>query len=90
MGLPDTTKIKTPRASKHKSIIDKHFIDAVVGVHCFFNDIEKCALWFRTENPMFGNVSPEFLILCGRAEKVAKFVNAALDENSSISPKRTK
>lgn len=62
-------------------MIDEEFIDAIIGVHCFFNDKKKVALWFQTKNLNFGGCSPEELMLKGRAHKVAKFVNNALDEN---------
>lgn len=70
--------------------IDGDFVDAVVGVHCFFNDMHKVALWFNTDNPMFGGCTPMTLVNSGRAKKVAQYVNAALYENRSIAPKRTK
>lgn len=71
--------------------IDRDLVDAIVGVHCFFNDVDKVALWFRLDNPSFGGVSPEFLVNCGRAKKVATFVNEYLDDGKRlVSPRQTK
>lgn len=50
----------------------------------FVNEPYKIALWLLTENPLFGGTSPSQLIaLRGDKgiEKVAKFVNDALDQN---------
>ena len=67
-----------------KPIIDSDVVDAVVGVHCFFNDVKKVALWFQTPNPHFGGASPQSLINSGRAYRVKQFVNAALEEGGKI------
>lgn len=70
--------------------IDSYVVDAVVGAHIYFNDIHKVALWFQLDNPSLGGVSPNFLINCGRAKKLTKFINAALDEYKSLNPPRQK
>ena len=44
----------------------------------FFNgNAEKTALWFRTINPMLGDISPRDMIRLGRYKKLQKFINLA-------------
>lgn len=60
-------------------------------------DIEKCLeklipffkdeplkrhAWLLTENPMFGNVSPIFMIFTRRTDKVMRFINTSIEENT--------
>jgi hypothetical protein len=49
----------------------------------FAGDVAKTALWFKTKNPLFGNISPRDMIRYGRYEKLRRFVMSALDENES-------
>lgn len=49
----------------------------------FKGDASKTALWFRTANPLLGNVSPRDMIRFGRYEKLRRFVMEALEENSA-------
>ncbi len=49
--------------------------------HFFFQDKEKLALWFETDNVLLGGVSPNDIITVGRVEKLEKFINSSLDEN---------
>lgn len=48
-------------------------------VKLHFNDKLKAALWFKTPNPAFGNISPNELIELGRIHKVKQFIDAALE-----------
>jgi hypothetical protein len=50
-------------------------------VYTFFGDRDKAELWFKTENPMLGNVSPAYMIQTGRFDKLMKFINEALYNN---------
>ncbi|MCP4285029.1 MAG: DUF2384 domain-containing protein [Gammaproteobacteria bacterium] len=43
----------------------------------FDGDVEKVALWFRTFNPMLGNVTPRDMLRLGRFKRLAKFVAEA-------------
>jgi len=43
----------------------------------FDGDVEKAALWFRTSNPMLGNVTPRDMLRLGRFHRLAKFVSEA-------------
>jgi hypothetical protein len=49
----------------------------------FFSDDVKTQLWFKTPNPMLGNVSPRDMIRFGRYNKLLRFVTQAIEENSS-------
>jgi hypothetical protein len=71
-------------------IIDGDFVDAIVGVHVFYNDSHKVALWLNTDNMNFGGCKPVDLLLRGRAKKVAQMVNNALEEGGTIKPPRKK
>jgi hypothetical protein len=51
----------------------------------FFNgDAVKTGLWFRTKNPLLGNLSPRDMIRFGRYEKLRRFVMEALEENAVV------
>ena len=43
----------------------------------FGGDGRKTALWFKTINPMLGNISPRDMIRLGRYKKLQKFINSA-------------
>lgn len=47
----------------------------------FDGDAAKTALWFKTPNPMLGNISPRDMIRYGRYDRLRRFVVEALDEN---------
>lgn len=47
----------------------------------FEGDATKTALWFKTTNPMLGNISPRDMIRFGRYQKLLKFIINALSEN---------
>jgi hypothetical protein len=49
----------------------------------FEGDVQKTALWFRTKNPLLGDISPRDMIRFGRYDKLHRFVVAALEENSA-------
>jgi uncharacterized protein (DUF2384 family) len=48
----------------------------------FAGDAAKAALWFRTPNPLLGNISPRDMICYGRYEKLRQFVMNALEHDS--------
>lgn len=56
-------------------------VEIILGVHCFFNDIEKTALWLNTQNLNLGGVKPTDLMNKGRSEFLLKWINERLDEN---------
>lgn len=45
-------------------------------------DAAKTALWFRTVNPLLGNISPRDMIRYGRHAKLRQFVMNALEQDS--------
>ncbi len=49
----------------------------------FDGDAEKTALWFRTLNPMLGDLSPRDMIRFGRYKRLQKFVLSAREENTT-------
>jgi hypothetical protein len=54
---------------------------AINRVGQYFKDIDKTVLWFRLPNPALGNVAPRDMIRVGRAHKLLRFIETALDEN---------
>lgn len=46
----------------------------------FGGDAQKTALWFRTKNPMLGDISPRDIIRFGRYDKLRRFVIGALSD----------
>jgi len=49
----------------------------------FFKDEQKTVLWFKTPNPLLGDVTPRDMIRVGRFKKLYKFIYYALSENES-------
>jgi len=49
----------------------------------FEGDIRKTALWFKTPNPLLGNISPRDMIRFGRYERLSKFVQQARQANEA-------
>lgn len=47
----------------------------------FDGDIGKTALWFRTPNPMLGDIPPRDMIRFGRYKRLLKFVTEARETN---------
>ena len=47
----------------------------------FKGDAVKTALWFKTVNPMLGDISPRDMIRFGRYQKLLKFILNAISEN---------
>jgi hypothetical protein len=48
----------------------------------FGGDAQKTALWFRTKNPVLGDISPRDMIRYGRYEKLRRFVNGAVSDDA--------
>lgn len=53
----------------------------VAGI--FHGDAAKTALWFRTKNPMLGDVSPRDMVRFGRYERLRKFVVSAISDRAA-------
>ena len=53
----------------------------------FFNgDAQKTALWFKTPNPLLGDVAPRDMIRLGRYDKLRKFIVNAIIEQGRERP----
>jgi hypothetical protein len=48
----------------------------------FHGDPRKTALWFKTPNPLLGEISPRDMIRYGRYKRLMKFISAARQANS--------
>jgi uncharacterized protein (DUF2384 family) len=46
----------------------------------FDGDAKKASLWFKTPNPMLGDISPRDMIRFGRFSKLQRFIVGALTE----------
>ena len=42
---------------------------------------EKVRLWFSLPNPLLGEVSPEWMLMHERSERLEKFIREAIDHN---------
>ncbi len=71
---------KMPR-EVHERLEEIANICALVAEH-FEGDVAKTALWFRTRNPMLGDIAPRDMIRFGRYAKLRQFVMDALSENA--------
>jgi len=56
----------------------------------FDGDVAKTTLWFKTENPLLGKISPRDMIRYGRYEKLHRFVMSALEENAASQRSRAR
>lgn len=52
----------------------------------FGGNLDRAVLWFRTPNPMLGEVTPEFMIYFGRGDKLLLFIRRSLSENTLPCP----
>jgi hypothetical protein len=50
----------------------------------FDNSRGKAALWFRTRNPLLGDIAPRDMVRLGRMDRLHKFVVSALDAQSPM------
>ncbi len=49
----------------------------------FFGDEQKTVLWFKTPNPLLGDITPRDMIRIGRFKKLRRFIQNALSENEA-------
>lgn len=53
-------------------------------VTSFFNgDAAKAALWFRTKNPMLGDISPRDMVRLGRFDRLRRYVVEAYADRAA-------
>lgn len=81
---PARRRAVKPRTAK--LIAEEKSLRALRKVHAsvarfFGGDEAKTNKWFRTPNPLLGNVSPNAMIRSGRQHKLAPLVADAMREN---------
>src|SRR5262249_23153749 len=60
-------------------------ICSLVAIY-FQGDAYKTALWFNTQNPMLGDVTPRDMIRLGRFKRLFKFISESLQLNEAKGP----
>ncbi len=67
-----------------KAVIERmEEIGAVVNMvaDIFDGDAAKTALWFRTKNPMLGDIAPRDMVRLGRYDRLRRFIVSAIQED---------
>lgn len=70
---------KIPRALKER--LDQIANTCTLVAEYFDGDPVRTVLWFKTPNPMLGNISPRDMIRLGRYKKLMSFVMDAKQAN---------
>jgi uncharacterized protein (DUF2384 family) len=70
-----------PRMPKELEDRLKEWAVALNLVAQFFGDETKTVLWFKTPNPLLGDMTPRDMIRIGRFRKLRRFIQNALSEN---------
>lgn len=52
-------------------------------VASIFEDPDKTALWFKTKNPMLGDVTPRDMVRLGRYDRLRKFIISAMSDRAA-------
>lgn len=60
----------------------------VMKVQRVFHDRKKVALWFKTPNPLLGNIAPMVMYKNGRGEKLEQFIDDMATLNQTDDPQR--
>ena len=50
----------------------------------FDGDADKTALWFRTKNPLLGDMSPRDMIRLGRYDRLRRFIAGAMANRAPV------
>lgn len=50
----------------------------------FGGDVDKTGTWFKTRNPLLGDISPRDMIRLGRFERLRKFIWLAMSDQMSL------
>ena len=69
----------TKSKSESEKMIVSRIYHKLLGF--FEGDNEKVKLWMKTPNPCLGHTRPVQMILVGRAHKLEKFIDSALEGN---------
>ena len=67
------TRIPVPLAERFEQVAN--IVNRVAGL--FDGDMNKTGLWFRTPNPLLGEVSPRDMLRMDRYKRLSKFVGEA-------------
>ena len=59
-------------------------VNMVAGM--FDGNTEKTVLWFKTKNPLLGDVSPRDMVRLGRFDRLRKFIIRAMSERPTQRP----
>lgn len=73
-----------PKAVRDRLEEIANIANMVAGI--FEGDAAKTALWFRTKNPMLGDVSPRDMVRLGRYDRLRKFVVSAIADRAMQPP----
>jgi hypothetical protein len=94
LSKPDVAKIASvaPSSVRFDQKIPRDVLERLTEIanvcglvaQFFQGDVAKTSLWFRTKNPLLGNISPRDMIRYGRYEKLRRFVMDALEENATV------
>jgi len=94
LSKPDVAKIASvaPSSVRFDQKIPKDVLERLMEIanvcglvaQFFQGDAAKTSLWFRTKNPLLGNISPRDMIRYGRYEKLRRFVMEALEANATV------
>lgn len=83
-------EIKPPGITREDIHRASQYIMSLEDIECeaekkvlkhFKGNKSKAALWFRTMNPILGNVSPKYMILVGRGKKLLRFIDTTMNGN---------
>ena len=69
---------RIPREVKERFLEIANICQLVAEV--FNGNIEKTALWFKTDNPLLGNLSPRNMIRVGKYKKLHRFIMEARED----------
>ena len=93
LSKPDVAKIASvaPSSVRFDQKIPRDVLERLMEIanvcglvaQFFQGDVAKASLWFRTKNPLLGNISPRDMIRYGRYEKLRRFIMDALQENAT-------
>lgn len=94
LSKPDVAKIASvaPSSVRFDQKIPKDVLERLMEIanvcglvaQFFQGNVAKTSLWFRTKNPLLGNISPRDMIRYGRYEKLRRFVMDALEQNATV------
>lgn len=82
------TDEKIPQALKDR-LLEIAVVCSLVAEY-FEGDPKKTAMWFKTANPMLGDITPQNMVRLGRSNKLIKFIMEAREANGKEGPQSNK